>query len=175
MAVDVDVDVDVDLDGDGDVDVDAILRRSLLPGTQGALSVAAMSIHRVSLDASIERLQTGLDYHVQRHNLLTANLAHVDTPGYQPLDLERKPAFHQALSSALVATEPGHIGTVRRTEPFRVIVDPTATAGMDGNAVSVDREAVKIASNNVRYEALGTLIGDQLAQLRWAANDGRSG
>src|ERR1700733_9406255 len=30
---------------------------------------------------TVERLSAGLDYHLARHNLLTANLAHADTPG----------------------------------------------------------------------------------------------
>jgi flagellar basal-body rod protein FlgB len=123
---------------------------------------------------SVDRLKQALDYHLERHNLLTANLAHVDTPGYRPLDLERRTEFRGVLHAAIVATDPRHIGA-SADKPWRVEVDPNCPPGEDGNAVSIDREAVKIATNNLRYEAIGTLVADQLSNLEWAANDGRGG
>ena len=48
-------------------------------------------------------------------------------------------------------------------------------AGFDGNAVSVDREAVKIAANQLRYDTLAVLASQELDGLGWAANDGRAG
>lgn len=133
------------------------------------------------LDA-VQSLHVGLDYHLARHNLLTSNLAHLDTPNYKPLDLERAPggSFHAAMQVALEQTDPGHMGPVappgRQEEAaWKTVEDPTATAGYDGNAVSVDREAAKIAANQVRYDALASLVSGELAGLSWAANDGRSG
>jgi flagellar basal-body rod protein FlgB len=127
--------------------------------------------------AGIDTLRAGLDYHLARHNLLTANLSHVDTPGFRPLDLERKVPFAGALHTAMASTQPGHLGgsgsSVARTEQIRVIPDPAAVAGEDGNAVNLDREAVKIAANNIHYDAIASLVADQLTTLSWAANDGR--
>jgi flagellar basal body rod protein FlgB len=39
--------------------------------------------------------------------------------------------------------------------------------------VSVDREAVKIAANQLRYDTLAVLASQTLNGLAWAANDGR--
>ncbi len=132
----------------------------------------------MTLFASVENLRAGLDYHLARHNLLTANLAHVDTPGYRPLDLVRGSSFEGALNAELATTEPGHLGGTSASAPesFRVIEDATAQAtGADGNAVSLDREAVKIASNQLRYDTLASLVQNELSGLAWAAQDGRSG
>lgn len=121
-----------------------------------------------------ERIHRGLDFHLQRHNLLTSNLAHIDTPGYRPLDLSRGASFEDELNAALAVTDPQHISGSRPTsERFAVIEDPTSAPGLDGNAVSVDREAVKIAANQLRYDTLAVLETQQLANLDWAANDGR--
>lgn len=128
------------------------------------------------LDA-VEHLRAGLDYHLARHNLLTANLAHVDTPGFRPLDLTRAGAFEGALHTALQTTDAGHIGQAHATagaEPWRVVADASAQAtGADGNAVSLNREAVKIATNQLRYDTLASLVQNELAGLAWAANDAR--
>jgi flagellar basal-body rod protein FlgB len=127
--------------------------------------------------ATVERLNAGLDYHLARHNLLTANLAHVDTPGFRPLDLQRTGGFEGALHVALQTTEPGHIGgSGQSSEGFRVVKDPSVSAsGTDGNSVSLDREAVKIATNQLRYDTLASLVQNELSGLAWAANDGKTG
>jgi flagellar basal-body rod protein FlgB len=128
----------------------------------------------MSLFSSIEQIRAGLDYHLARQNLLTMNLAHVDTPGFHPVDLERHDSFTSVLSVSLAATDPKHIGTSERQgHDFRVVTDKGAAPGLDGNAVSVDREAAKMAANNIRYETLATLAGGGLSDLLWAAKDGQ--
>jgi flagellar basal-body rod protein FlgB len=123
---------------------------------------------------TVERVHIGLDYHLQRHNLLTANLTHLDTPGFRPLDLARPQGFEGELRLAIAATDPRHLGP-RAEDPrrFAVVADPAQPPGQDGNAVSVDREAVKIAANQLRYDALASAAAQTLAQLEWAASDGR--
>lgn len=138
----------------------------------------------MSLYDGIGKLRGGLDYHLARQNVLVANLSHLDTPGYRPLDLERTPAsFAKALNAELAVTDPAHMGG--RQSPGapggeaatfgKVVNDPTAQAGADGNGVNVDREASKIAANQVRYDVLARLVASELSGLAWAANDGRSG
>lgn len=124
---------------------------------------------------SVEQLRVGLDYHLARHNLLTSNLAHVDTPGFKPKDLERRTSFEGSLKAALVATDARHFGAGAVDKGFRIISDIGAAPGLDGNSVSIDRESVKIAANNIRYETISTLVGNELSSLSWAANDGRNG
>ncbi len=128
---------------------------------------------------SIDALRGSLDYHLARHNLLTANLAHADTPGFRPLDLQRTGAFEGALHAALETTEAGHIGPSHSSvgeESWKVVQDASAQAtGNDGNAVSLDREAVKIATNQLRYDTIASLVQGQLSGLEWAVNDGRTG
>ena len=125
------------------------------------------------------RLREGLDYHLARHNLLSSNLAQLDTPGYKPVDLERETTtanFEGKLQSAIATTNPAHLsGEHPRTAGGRVIEDPTVSAGADDNAVALDREAVKIATNNLRYDTLTHLTQSELSALVWAANDGRGG
>jgi flagellar basal-body rod protein FlgB len=125
---------------------------------------------------SVEHLRASMDYHLARHNLLTANLAHVDTPGFRPLDLQRAGAFEGALQSALTTTQPGHIALSHtgNGEGWHVVEDASAqAAGPDGNGVSLDREAVKIATNQIRYDTLASLVQNELSGLSWAANDGK--
>lgn len=146
-----------------------------------------MPLPPMALLDGVERLRGSLDYHLARHNLLTANLAQVDTPGFKPQDLKRPGAFGEVLQAELTATAPGHMGTPAgslgaggagsagaASAQFEVVTDTAEAAGPDGNAVNLDREAVKIAANHLRYEVLAQLTSGELASLSWAANDGRT-
>ncbi|MSP25681.1 MAG: flagellar basal body rod protein FlgB [Myxococcales bacterium] len=130
----------------------------------------------MSLLTNIAPLHQALDYHLQRQTLLTANLAHVDTPGFRAQDLVRTSAggFENALGVELRATASGHFGAHAGSSPWTVKVDTNAPLGPDGNTVSLDRESVKIASNNLRYDAISTMIRGRLEDLAFAARDGRS-
>ena len=97
-----------------------------------------------------------------------------------------KASFQGALSAAIHAENGGGALTVTNaahlpgrqgtsTDFGRVVTDPTAKSGPDGNAVNVDREASKIAANQVRYDVLARLVQGELSGLAWAANDGRNG
>jgi flagellar basal-body rod protein FlgB len=112
---------------------------------------------------------------LQRQNLLTANLAHADTPGYKPVDLERG-KFRDAMKVALTATNANHVQpSPHAADAVRVVADPSAAEGLDGNGVSLDREAVKIAANQLRYDTVAALASSELSGLVWAANDGKNG
>jgi flagellar basal-body rod protein FlgB len=133
----------------------------------------------MSLIDSVERLRGALDYHLSRHNLLASNLAHIDTPGYKPVDLERTSgSFQGELNVALQATDPSHMASTRSVPAGqavgRIVEDPAA-AGADNNGLDLDREAVKIATNQMRYDIVSQLASSELAGLAWAANDGKHG
>lgn len=125
-------------------------------------------------------LRSALDYHLERHSVLSSNVAHVDTPGYKPSDLARveeaNGTFDAALGVAMAKTAPGHLpggaeagGAVHG----RVFEDTTAGVGNDGNYVSLDREAAKVAANQLRYDTVSAIVSAELRQLHFAASDAK--
>ncbi len=129
------------------------------------------------LFADLAPIRSALDYHLDRHNVLASNIAHVDTPGYVARDLARvrEGSFAQALDVSMARTEQGHLAGATETKPKtgQIVDDPAAGAGNDKNAVSLDREAAKIAANQLRYDVSSALASAELAQLAFAAGDGR--
>ncbi len=128
--------------------------------------------------SSLAPLHTALDYHLERHSVLASNVAHVDTPGYKPSDLARvDPAsFGAALDFAMAKTEPGHLsGPGAGAGPVhgRVFEDLAGGVGNDGNYVSLDREAAKVAANQLRYDTVTAIVSAELRQLQYAASDGK--
>jgi flagellar basal-body rod protein FlgB len=126
----------------------------------------------------VTALSQSLDFHLERHNLLASNIAHVDTPRYKPKDLARinDDDFQAAMNVAMERTNAAHMadGT---PEAFNGMVfqDLTAGGGADGNYVSLDREAGKLAVNRLRYDIVSVLVRSHLDGLMKAVNDRKSG
>ncbi len=132
-----------------------------------------MSTGTMSILGPLQVMHEALDYHLARQNLLTSNLAQVDTPQYRAQELYRTDGFAQTLATELNVTDARHMGGSARPANWRVESDENAPIGPDGNSVNLDREAVKIASNNLRYDAVTTMTRGKLEDLLWAARDGR--
>lgn len=132
----------------------------------------------IDLFGNVQSLHQALDYHLERHNVLASNVAHVDTPGYRPHDLARveQTQFASLLNVAMARTSEGHLpgaadGT--QSQVGRVFEDSSAGFGNDGNSVSLDREASKLAANHLRYDVISTIVASEIKGLMYAANDGK--
>lgn len=125
----------------------------------------------------IAPLSQALDYHMERHNVLASNVAHVDTPGYRPVDLERIDvgSFGATLGVAMDRTHAAHIdvGGAGALRTGRVFRDTTAGGGNDQNFVSLDREAAKVAANHLRFDVVSAVVQAELRELRFAAGDAK--
>ncbi len=109
----------------------------------------------------IPRLTDALDFHgqalalrAQRQQLIAANIANADTPGYQARDFD----FASALRSARGAGGPGDtigrdiLAPGGRAEPALRYVHPAQT-NLDGNSVDMDRERANFMDNALKFDA----------------------
>lgn len=127
---------------------------------------------------AIHPLQAALDYHLERHTVLASNIAHVDTPGYRPSDLARAEhaGFGSVLGVAMAKTDGAHLTGPEASVASlqgRIFKDLSGGAGNDGNYVSLDREASKVAANQLRYDTVAAIVSAELRQLMFAANDAK--
>jgi len=133
------------------------------------------------LFASIQPLHSALDYHLERHSVLASNVAHVDTPGYRPNDLARVESadgtsFDGALTVAMRRTNEAHLGTGGEGTAElegRTFQDLSAGVGNAGNYVSLDREAAKVAANQLRYDVVSAIVSAELRGMHFAATDAK--
>lgn len=80
-----------------------------------------------------------------RQQAIAENLANVDTPGYQRVDVD----FHKTLRDAMSSSGPG-----LKNATFSPQRDATATVRADGSTVDADVEAAAQARNGLEYETL---------------------
>jgi flagellar basal-body rod protein FlgB len=119
--------------------------------------------------STVDTLQAALTYHRERHTVLAGNVANLDTPGYRPVDLQRRTAEDPG---SMTVTHEGHMSPPATTDFITSFDDGGALQGSDGNAVSLERELSKVDANRARYATSAELVSRRLALLRYAAGDG---
>jgi flagellar basal-body rod protein FlgB len=137
-------------------------------------------------DTTLARLERSLDVRLARHNVLSANVANVDTPGYNAKDVDFKAAMAAATpgtgasaeSMTLASTEgdsigAGAVGTAGKAADIPLMDAAGSAPSMDGNKVDLDRTMVALAENGMQYGASARAAGKKLAILRYVSSDGQ--
>ncbi len=131
--------------------------------------------------------QTALGVHEQalytrarRTEVLGANMANADTPGYKARDIDFKQALAEAHSSttrqlSTKQTHSAHIATQNTINAadaslkYRNPYQPSE----DGNTVELHVEQANFADNAIRYQATLTFLGSKFNGIKTAITGGR--
>ena len=113
-------------------------------------------------------LNKAADASWQRENILTNNIANVDTPGYKRRDLD----FESTLKNELLGSQQKSLdATVSQVdldnlEPA-VYTDLTNYSyRLDGSNVDIDTEEVEFASEQIRYQGITAAINNEFNRMR---------
>jgi len=101
-----------------------------------------------------------MDMQLERQNVITGNMANVNTPKYKPRELEFEEELQRALNldarGKLTRTDAGHIPSTFDPASFgpdwHKRFTPRTVHGED--RVNLDKEMVKLTKNNLQYTAL---------------------
>ena len=126
-------------------------------------------------------LKKALDSQSERHLLIASNISNIDTPGYMAKDIDFKGALRAALgtgdSLALRTTHKGHIGPNKadikglQAEPF---IESDA-AKSNGNNVNIDKEMMKLAENQITYNATIQMMAKRHSTIMSAITENAQG
>ena len=94
----------------------------------------------------------------KRQQLVAANVANADTPGYKTKDID----FQFEFMSLVKGQQPETIDAQGLKEK------------PDGNNVNIDREARLLAENQMRFNLAATLVRGQLKAVQSAIQGGNS-
>jgi flagellar basal-body rod protein FlgB len=118
----------------------------------------------------LSMLRTRMEWHQERQKVLAENVANADTPGYQPLDLA-PPNFEQSLTTpsvVLARTNPDDIAGDGDDSRFAANAEPRYEVRPGGNAVNHEDEMMKVASNQMDFDAVADLYSRSLALIKLA-------
>ncbi len=111
----------------------------------------------------------------QRHEVVSSNIANIETPGYRAKDIDFKTALAGASGAGrgfkLVRTDAQHMGremnSAQQIEPF---VDPSEWNGF--NWINIDNEMTKLTENNLMFRAGVELIKRKIARIKEVIREG---
>lgn len=132
-----------------------------------------MSVLFDRLTATLER---SLDFRLERGNVVSANLANVDTPGFTPIELNFDEQLQQYLNgempAGLATTDEGHMSTVLAEPRADVEFDNFALPNQDGNSVDLDHEMMKLSENQIQYRSSTVFYNKRMALMKYAITEG---
>ena len=117
-----------------------------------------------------------LNVSAKRHNLITGNVANVDTIGYKPKDLD----FDKTLKRAMGEKEPDYLD---KTHPDHLSPNDEKPFNMSGknsedvdiyhlDSVNIDREMMNLTENNIKYQTIVELKSRKSAIKSYAIEEG---
>ena len=124
-------------------------------------------------DSSTQLLQKSLDLRSANQNVIAANIANAETPGYDAARFEFAEELKQALTHtgmSLSTTHVSHIpvGAQNVEQVSGTIVKTSDSTGIgDQNGISVDEEMLALSENQLMYETAARLLKKKLAMLKY--------
>ncbi len=120
-------------------------------------------------------LKGKMQWNEARQKLLAENVANAETPGYRGRDLKefnfREMVAKSAGNSiATVTTQPGHIGAKNGAQggDFGARAMNSFEITPEGNGVTLEDEMMKVAANQMDYQAATSLYTRSLKLIRTA-------
>lgn len=125
-------------------------------------------------------ISNSLDISARRHNLITGNVANMDTIGYKPKDID----FQKTLERAMNPSAPVQEIEMTHDKHFTGI-DPEYLNRMNMNgrnsedvdihhldSVNIDTEMANIVENNIKYRSTTEMLLRKMTILRHAIQEG---
>ena len=104
----------------------------------------------------------------QRNEVISNNIANVDTPGYKRQDIDFESQLSRALGESRYESVDSKVNHLTSTElKPRVYTDAANFSyRLDGNNVDIDTENVELAANQIKYQGLIDSITQEFTNLQ---------
>jgi flagellar basal-body rod protein FlgB len=122
-----------------------------------------MSMIDTPLMRGLERV---LDLSAFRHQVISTNLANVDTPGYHARDVD---PFADEMEQAMAVEQSSSAGFLFSPVAHEIGGMPERP---DGNNVSVDRESLLLAQNQLRFAVAVQFLKTEFHRMSLAISGG---
>jgi flagellar basal-body rod protein FlgB len=125
---------------------------------------------------ALSALRTKMQWHQERQRVLSENVSNANTPNFKPRDLV-EPKFDSTGAAgasgaggslAMMRTTSGHISTQGVDPTFEQNRKTGFQTKPAGNAVNLEEEMLRVASNQMDYAAATSLYSKSLHLLKMA-------
>ena len=122
-------------------------------------------------------LGQGLNISARKQNLISSNIANIDTVGYKPKELD----FQSALKKALTDKPKAEI-RVSNPKHFNGLEDYNHNSLKDHreddsdvyhlDSIDIDKEMTKLAENNLKYKTMTEMLLRKMSMMKYSIVEG---
>ena len=116
-------------------------------------------------------IEDRMDWTAKRQQMLSANIANIDTPGFRTRDVSFADQLERLQLNATNGKHLTSLGKDPRMEEYEV----KGTVKYNDNTVDLDREMSELTKNGLQYVALVQFVSQKLKTIRSAINEGGKG
>jgi len=118
-----------------------------------------------------------MDLSMLRQEIINANIANVDTPGYKAKDLKFTDELANFLKMSrdnMSTSESGHFGAQPTyDEVTGEVIELAGSDGADENGVDLDRQMALMTGNSFNYRASAKFVHKKMSLLKYVINETR--
>ena len=118
-------------------------------------------------------LKMALNVSATRGNLISSNIANVNTPNYKAQRVEFEADLKKAMDGSrltLRTTNANHLGGANNIQP-RIVENSQNSVKENGNSVDLDIEMVDQATNGLYYQALTAQVNGRLKMMNYVTSN----
>ncbi len=116
-------------------------------------------------DSTMQVLKRALDTRLEKHAVITSNLANAEIPGYKFRDISFQDTMRRAMD--------GKDAELRRTNNRHFPVNGANSSTVTVESTNdIDQEMVKLAENNLMYQASVQLLAKKFEMIRTVVTEG---
>ncbi len=112
-------------------------------------------------------LVAGMRLAQDNHRIIANNIANVDTPGYNPVEMDFQSTLRNAVEGrgriSLRKTRPQHLDASRFSLQHASLVQISKN---DYNKVDIEQEIANLAKNRGRYNTYGSILVKQFSMVK---------
>ena len=126
-----------------------------------------------SMFSGLDKIGRGLDASWTKNEIISSNIANVDTPGYKKKKAVFGDLLNEELSSSLLKTSNSRHMQIDSGSSLVSITTDMSTTNMrtDENNVNIDEEMSDLAKNQIYYNVLTQRATGEINKLRSAIQD----
>jgi flagellar basal-body rod protein FlgB len=128
-------------------------------------------------DQTLEAASSYLGRLSQRYQILSSNLANIDTPGYKTKDIPFHATMQELLSDESItmrSSRPEHSGQWTPVQPQTQVFEVPGLPAREGsNNVDLDKELVKLSETTFGYSVMSQMVRSKLHIIASSIAEGR--
>ncbi len=123
----------------------------------------------IVFDKTVQMVEDRLSLNSLNQNLISGNLANINTPGYRAKEVSFDKALRESLEEQVLHMVRSNDSHFAANDPLMAMQVPEV---VDSGPVDLDTEMVKLAKNSIEYQYMVSMLNKKFTMLKMAITDG---